>query len=110
MDSAYKAILYGDVRLFLGKVRVQLFEVWAELAHFCMEHIFTWNNNWDELWLLQLGYLAGIFLQMSKVSLSLQGKLLVMFVTNQKNWTFQVRIQILENLNLLLWASKIPKS
>ena len=92
MGIIQKTLLYAEVTSFLGKALVlcELCELGAELADFCLEHIFTWKNNWDKLWLFRLEYLAGIFLKMSKVSLSFQGRQLAVFVASENIWAFQV--------------------
>ena len=49
-----------------------------------MRHHFYLKKRTDKLWLLKLRYLADIFSKMNKVSLSLQGKQLRLFVAKDR--------------------------
>ena len=52
--------------------------------------------------IIQSWEFSGHFLKINKVNLSLQRKQLTIFIDNNKNLSFQVKTQILENLYLPL--------
>ena len=68
------------------------------LFFFLMKHHLLGRMTDDELRLLRLGYLADFFFFFlgKKVSLSLQGKQLAVFIA--KTLSFQVKLRTLENL------------
>ena len=47
----------------------------------------------DKAWLFRLGYLADILSETNKVSLSLQGKQLTVFVANNKNRAIEQKLE-----------------
>lgn len=72
-----------------------MFELRAQLIPplFFMEHHF-YLKEWlaDKLWLFRLRCLGAIFLEINKMSLFVQGKQVMVFVTNDKNTKFQLKI------------------
>lgn len=75
-----------------GEVLILLFELWPILTFFLfffMEHHFSRRNS-------LLGYWAKIFFEMKKVWLSLKGKQLLLFVTNDIKFKLSAEIKILE--------------
>lgn len=53
-----------------------------------MDYHFYLKEQWTS-WLFWLGYLAVIFSKINKVGLFLQGKQLIVFMTNDKIWAFK---------------------
>ena len=91
-----------------GGLRAKHLCVWVESSINClflMEHHF-YLQGWltGKLWFFRLGYSADIFSKMNKTSLSLRGKQLTVFVSQDKSTSFQAKIRILENLFLPPWA------
>lgn len=70
---------------------------------FFAEHSFLSTRTTEKLWLFYLSICQTFFSKLNKVSLSLQEKLLVLFVTNEKIQTLK-EIRTLENSYLPLWT------
>lgn len=105
-----------------NKVRVS-FIAWDLLvrshAELCAQGACTWSFHgillfetkqiMDKLWSFSLGYLADIFLKMNKLSLSPQDKQLLVLCP-WYNFSFQVKIRLLENLYPASEAWQLPNN
>lgn len=95
MESMHKPHLLDTEKWWLSwEVLILQLELWPILTFFSfffflMEHRFSWRNS-------LLGYWAKIFLKMKKVWLSLKGKQLLLFVTNDIKFKLSAEIRILE--------------
>ena len=74
---------------------------------FLMEHHLLERMTDDKLQLLRLEYLADIFFKMKKVSLSLQGKQLEVFIA--KMLSFRIKTIMLDNLHPPSYAWQLSK-
>ena len=87
-----------------GKVHVKI--VWAMKwsSGFFMRHLFLLEWLAEKLELFRFVYLADTFSKMKKAKLSLQGKQLTVFLADDINLSFQVKIRILENFYPPPWT------
>jgi len=77
---------------------------------FFMRHLFLLQWLAEKLELFRFVYLADTFSKMKKVKLSLQGKQLTVFLADDKNLSFQVKIRILENFYPPPWTWQLYNS
>ena len=69
-----------------------------QISHFFMEHHFYLNGWLADKWqLFRFKHLANISLTINNGSLSLQGKLLMVFVANDKIWAFVWKLGFWKN-------------
>lgn len=76
-----------------GRARVGWLEFWAQLAACFQPASFVLGIATDKLKLFRLGYLADTFLQMNKVSLSLQGKQLTVCAAKATIQAFRWKLE-----------------
>lgn len=99
MGSMHKAPLLPN-KWSQGKSLLQLFELWAELAAFLLEHHlpFLLERTTDKLWFFRVGYMADIFLKMNKDYHFKENNW--QYLLPKINTSFQAMIWALENCYL----------
>ena len=107
-DTHKALLLHIDVQVLSQKSICAI--VWAVswASGFFPVTLFLLERTTDrQTMIIQSWEFSGHFLKINKVNLSLQRKQLTIFIDNNKNLSFQVKTQILENLYLPLWISQL---
>jgi hypothetical protein len=74
--------VFTDVKwLWIGIVLVRVFDLFSEISAFFAEHPAHLLNCLSATWLQKLAYTADIFTKTNEANLSLQGRVISIFIT-----------------------------